>query len=64
MMMTMTMMKKMMMIMMTVVMMTMRMVIPVKEGDSLLGVCYLEVIIAGKYFNFRIVSIYKLIRRS
>ncbi len=65
MMMTMTMMLKMMMIMIgTAVMMTMRMVIPIKEGDSLLGACYLEVISAGKYFSFRIVSIYKLIRRN
>jgi hypothetical protein len=32
--------------------MTMRTVMPIKEGDSLLQACYLEVIIAGKYFNF------------
>ncbi len=55
-------MKKMMMIRIgTWVMMTMCTVMPIKEGDSLLQAYYLEVIIAGKYFNFRIVSIYKLI---
>jgi hypothetical protein len=63
MMMTMMMtMKKMMMITIgTWVMMTMRMVMPIKEGDRLLQDYYLEVIIAGKYFNFRIVSMYKLV---
>ncbi len=56
----------------TRVIMTMRTVMPIKEGDSLLQAYYLEVIIllwayyleviiAGKYFNFRIASIYKLI---
>jgi hypothetical protein len=45
----------------TWVVMTMRIVMPIKEGDSLLQTYYLEVIIAGKYFNFRIVSMYKLI---
>ncbi len=39
------------------VMMTMRTVMPIKEGVSLLQAYYLEVIISGKYFNFRIVSI-------
>ncbi len=42
----------------------MRMVMPVKEGDSLLQSNFLEEIIAGKYFNFRIVSMYKLICRN
>jgi hypothetical protein len=47
------MMKKMMMITIgTTVMMTMHKVMPLKEGDSLLQAVYLEVIIAGKYFNF------------
>jgi hypothetical protein len=56
------MMKKMMMITIgTWVMMTMRMVMPIKERDSLLQAVFLEEIIAGKYFNFRIVSMYKLI---
>ncbi len=59
------MMKKMMMITIgTAVMMTMRMVMPLKEGDSLLQAVYLEVIIAGKYFNFRIVSMKMLIYRN
>jgi hypothetical protein len=55
--------KKMMMITIgTVVMMTMRTVMPIKEGEtSLLQAVYLEVIIAGKYFNVRIVSMCKLI---
>ncbi len=57
--------KKMMMITIgTVVMMIMRMLMPIKEGDSLLQAVYLEVIIAGKYFNFRISSMYKLINLS
>jgi hypothetical protein len=34
---------------------------PIKEGDSLLRAVFLEEIIAGKYFNVRIVSMYKLI---
>jgi hypothetical protein len=42
----------------------MRTVMPLKEGDSLLQAVYLEEIIAGKYFNFRAVSMYKLIHRS
>jgi hypothetical protein len=53
-----------MMMMMTIgtwVMMTMRTAMPIKEGDSLLQAVFLEEIIAGKYFNFRIVSMYKLI---
>jgi hypothetical protein len=61
MMMTMTMKKKMMIIIGTWVRMTMHTVMPIKVGDSLLRAYYLEVIISGKYFNFRIVSIYKLI---
>jgi hypothetical protein len=48
----------------TAVMMTMCTVIPMKEGDSLLQAVYLEVTIAGKYFNFRIISMYKLIHRN
>jgi hypothetical protein len=32
-----------------------------KGGRRLLQAVYLEVIIVGKYFNFRIVSVYKLI---
>jgi hypothetical protein len=59
MMMTMMMNKKMMIMIGTAVMMTMRTVMPIKEGDSLLQAVYL--IIAGKYFNFRTVSMYKLI---
>ncbi len=35
-----------------------------KEGDSLLRAVYLEEIIAGKYFNFRAVLMYKLIYRN
>jgi hypothetical protein len=35
-------------------MVTMRTVMPQKEGDSLLQAVYLEVIIAGKNFNFRL----------
>jgi hypothetical protein len=59
------MMKKMMIITIgTAVMMTMRTVTPLKEGDSLLQAVYLEVIIADKCFNFRIVSMYKIIYRS
>jgi hypothetical protein len=65
MMMMMMMMNNMMMITIgTAVMMTMRTVMPIKEVDSLLQAVYLEVIVAGKYFNFRIVSIYKLISRN
>jgi hypothetical protein len=57
--------KKMMMITIgTAVMMTMGMVMPLKEGDSLLQAVYLEVIIAGKNFTFRIVPMYKLIYRN
>ncbi len=64
-MMMMMMMKKMMIIMIgTAVMMTMHTVMVLKEGDSLLQAVYLEVIIAGKYFKFRIVSTYKLIYRN
>jgi hypothetical protein len=61
MMMTMTMKKMMMITIETWVMMTMRMEIPIKDGDILLQAYYLEVIIAGKYLNFRIVSLNKLI---
>jgi hypothetical protein len=51
------MMKKMIMITIgTAVMTTMRTVMSLKEGDSLLQAVYLEEIIAGKYFNFRAVS--------
>jgi hypothetical protein len=53
--------KKMMITIGTAVMMTMHMVMPIKEGDSLLQAVYQEVIIAGKHFNFRIVSMYNLI---
>jgi hypothetical protein len=60
-MMTITIKKTMMITIGTVVMMTMCMVMSIKEGDSLLQAVYLEVIIADKYFNFRIVSMYKLI---
>jgi hypothetical protein len=42
-------------------MMTMHKVISIKEGDSLLQAVFLEEIIVGKCFNFRIVSMYKLI---
>ncbi len=50
-------MKKIMMITIgTWVMMPMCMEMPIKEGDSLLQAVLLEVIIAGKYFNVRIVS--------
>jgi hypothetical protein len=48
----------------TWVMITMHMVMPIKEGDSLLQTVFLEEIIAGKYFNFRIVSMHKLIYSS
>jgi hypothetical protein len=55
-------MKKMMMITTgAVVMMTIHTVMPIKEGDSLLRAVYLKVIVVGKYFNFRIVLMYKLI---
>jgi hypothetical protein len=51
-------MKKMMMITIGIwVMMTMCTVLPIKEGDSLLQAYYLEVIIAGKLFDLKIVSI-------
>jgi hypothetical protein len=40
-------------------MMTMRMVMPINEGDSLLQAAFLGKIIVDKYFNFRIVSMYK-----
>jgi hypothetical protein len=33
---------------------------PIKEGDNLLRAVFLEEIIAGKYFNVRIVLRYKL----
>jgi hypothetical protein len=42
-------------------MMTMCTEMPIKEGDSLLRAVFLEEIIAGKYFNVGIVSMYKLI---
>jgi hypothetical protein len=45
----------------TAVMRTMHTVLPLKEGDSLLQAVYLEVIISGKHFNFRAISMYKLI---
>jgi hypothetical protein len=48
----------------TAVMTTMRTVMPLKEGDSLLQAVYLEETFAGKYFNFRAVSMYKLIYRN
>jgi hypothetical protein len=56
-----TMMMTMMMMMMMItigtwVMMIMCTVMLIKEGDSLLQAVFLEEIIAGKYFNFRIVS--------
>jgi hypothetical protein len=37
---------------------------PIKEGDGWLKADFLEEIIAGKYFNVRIVSMYKLIYSS
>ncbi len=55
MMLTMTMKKKMMITIGTWVMMTMCTEMPIKEGDSLLQAVSLEEIIAGKYFNVRIV---------
>ncbi len=36
-------------------------VMQIKQGDSLLQAIFLEEIIAGKYFNAKIVSMYKLI---
>jgi hypothetical protein len=45
----------------TWVMMTMCTEMPIKEGDSLLRAVFPEEIIAGKYFNVRIDSMYKLI---
>jgi hypothetical protein len=39
--------------------MTMHMEMPIKEGDNLLQAVFLEEIIAGKYFNVGIVSMYK-----
>jgi hypothetical protein len=63
-MMTMMIKKKMMITIGTRVMMTMCTVMPLKEGDSLLRAYYLEEIIVGKYFNLRIVSMYKLIYRN
>ncbi len=60
MMMTMTMKKMMMITIGTAVMMSMRMEMPIKEGDSFLQAVFLEEIIAGDYFNVRIVSMYKL----
>jgi hypothetical protein len=41
--------------------MTMCMKMPIKEGDSLLQAVFLEEIIAGKYFNVRIVLMKNLI---
>jgi hypothetical protein len=61
MMMMMTMKKKMMIMIGTAVIMTMRTEMPIKEGESLLQAVFLEEIVAGKYFNVRIVSMYKLI---
>jgi hypothetical protein len=58
MMMTMTMNKMMMITIGTAVMMTMHTEMPIKEGDSLLRAVFLEEIIAGKYFNVRIVLMY------
>ncbi len=40
----------------TWVMITMRTIMPIKEGDSLLQAVFLEEIIADKYFNFRFFS--------
>jgi hypothetical protein len=57
MMMTMTMKNMMMITIGTWVMMTMCTEMPIKEGDSLLQAVFLEEIIAGNYFNVRIVSI-------
>jgi hypothetical protein len=60
----MMMMMRMMMMMITIVtwvMMTMHTEMPIKEGDSFLQAVFLEEIIAGKYFNVRNVSMYKLI---
>jgi len=45
----------------TWVMMTMCMEMPIKEGDSLLRAIFLEEMFAGKYFDVRMVSTYKLI---
>ncbi len=56
MMMTMTIKNTMMIMIGTWVMMTMCTKMPIKEGDSLLRAVFLEEIIAGKYFNVRIVS--------
>ncbi len=56
MMMMMTMKNMMMITIGTWVMMTMCTEMPIKEGDSLLQAVILEEIIAGKYFNVRIVS--------
>ncbi len=61
MMMMMTMKKMVMITIGTLVMMTMCTEMPIKEGDSLLQAVFLEEIIVGKYFNVRIVSMYKLI---
>jgi hypothetical protein len=54
--MTMTMKNKVMITIGTWVTMTMCTEMPIKEGDSLLRAVFLEVIIAGKYFNVRIDS--------
>ncbi len=56
MMMTMTMKNMMMITIGTWVMMTMCTEMPINKGDSLLQALFLEEIIAGKYFNVRIVS--------
>ncbi len=59
------MMKEMIMITLgTAVLMTMCTVMSLKEGNSSLQAVYLEEVIAGKYFNFRTVSMYKLIYRN
>jgi hypothetical protein len=58
MMMTMTIKKKMMIMIGTAVIMTMCTEMPIKEGDSLLRAVFLKEIIAGKYLNVRIVSMY------
>ncbi len=64
--MMMTIMMTMMMVIMigTWVMMTMHTEMPIKEEDSLLQAVFLEEIIAGKYFNVRIVSMYKSIHSN
>jgi hypothetical protein len=59
--MMMTMKKKMMIMIGTRIIMTTCMVMPIKGQDSLLQAYYMEAIVVGKYFNFTIVSFYKLI---